>query len=288
MKVGEFKKNLKLYPSGPSPSPSPSPSPRALLSKQFDCNLKEKERGERVTGDQIQGRQLRFELHNLFGQYLGNPTPAASNAVAPTKGKGTLGADPPEFTPKNPLEAPSGGPSHDPLPDMGSASMQSRLGPFDGLGRSHKLDCPRFDGTDFRGGLHKLNWTCYARSLQERFGSSLFRDPMAELVTLKQQGTVERYHDPFLSLLNQLQLPESYALSIFTSNLKLEIGQYLQLFKPQSLVEGCQMARQVETILLHSQKRTLFPSVGSFPRSLPVPSPSTSPGKSILPPIAVV
>ncbi|KAK5803842.1 hypothetical protein PVK06_031491 [Gossypium arboreum] len=171
---------------------------------------------------------------------------------------------------------------------MGSAGMQSRLDQFDGLGGSHKLDCPRFDGTDFRGGLHKLNWTCYTRSLQERFGSSLFQDPMAELVTLKQQGTVERYHDAFLSLLNQLQLPESYALSIFTSNLKLEIGRYLQLFKPQSLVEGFQIARQVETILLHSQKRTLFPSVGSFPRSLPVPSHSTSPGKSILPPIAVV
>lgn len=76
---------------------------------------------------------------------MGNPTPAASNAVAPAKGKGILGEDPPGSTPKDPLEAPTGGPSHDPLPEMGSASMQSR-----------KLDCPRFHGTNFRGWWSKL------------------------------------------------------------------------------------------------------------------------------------
>lgn len=69
-----------------------------------------------------------------------------------------------------------------------------------------------------------LNWPCYARSLQDKFGFSLFWDPMVDLVTLKQLGTVEQYHDVFVSLLNQWHLPEPYALSIFNSNLKLEIG----------------------------------------------------------------
>lgn len=68
---------------------------------------------------------------------------------------------------------------------------------------------------------------------------------MAELVKLKQRGTVDSYHDTFISLLNQLQLLENYALNIFTSNLKAEIGQYLQLFKPTSFVEGFLVARQV-------------------------------------------
>ncbi|XP_040944908.1 uncharacterized protein [Gossypium hirsutum] len=47
---------------------------------------------------------------------------------------------------------------------------------------------------------------------------------MAELVKLKQRGTVDSYHDTFISLLNQLQLLENYALNIFTSNLKAEIA----------------------------------------------------------------
>lgn len=67
----------------------------------------------------------------------------------------------------------------------------------------------------------------------------------------------------FISLLNQLHLLEPYALSIFVCNLKIEIGQYLQLFKPTSLLKGFQIAKQVERILLHSQKWTIFPTVGS-------------------------
>lgn len=94
-----------------------------------------------------------------------------------------------------------------------------------------------------QGGLQMLSWETYARGLQERFGSSNFTDPMTELVTLKQQGTVDLFHDQFVSILNQLHLPEPYALSIFISNLKVEVGQYLRLFKPQTLVEAYMLAK---------------------------------------------
>ncbi|KAK5846455.1 hypothetical protein PVK06_002745 [Gossypium arboreum] len=43
-----------------------------------------------------------------------------------------------------------------------------------------------------------LSWETYARGLQERFGSSNFTDPMTELETLKQQGTVDLFHGQFL------------------------------------------------------------------------------------------
>lgn len=69
-----------------------------------------------------------------------------------------------------------------------------------------------------------LDWTCYVHSLKERFRSNIFRDTMAELVTLKQQGSVDHFYDQFVSLLTQLQLPESYAFSIFISNLNLEVN----------------------------------------------------------------
>ncbi|KAH1121481.1 hypothetical protein J1N35_004641 [Gossypium stocksii] len=48
--------------------------------------------------------ELRFELHNLFEQYLGNLTLTTSNTVAQVKGKKILGGPPPRFPLKEPLE----------------------------------------------------------------------------------------------------------------------------------------------------------------------------------------
>ncbi|TYI10958.1 hypothetical protein ES332_A09G177500v1 [Gossypium tomentosum] len=95
----------------------------------------------------------------------------------------------------------------------------------------------------------------YARGIREHFGTDSFIDPMTELVILKQHGSVDQFHDGFLSLLNLLNLPEQHALSIFISNLKTEIGQYLKLFKPQTLVEGYNLARQVKNIVLGQVKK---------------------------------
>lgn len=78
---------------------------------------------------------------------------------------------------------------------------------------------------------------------------------MFELVSLKQHGYVDHFHDHFVSLLNQLHLLEVYVLSVFISNLKLDIGQYLQLFKPLTLVDGYLLASQVEGILLRPARK---------------------------------
>ncbi|KAK5794284.1 hypothetical protein PVK06_035503 [Gossypium arboreum] len=47
--------------------------------------------------------ELRSELHNLFEQYFGNLTPAATNTIAQVKDKGILGGAPLRFAPKDPL-----------------------------------------------------------------------------------------------------------------------------------------------------------------------------------------
>ncbi|TYI05342.1 hypothetical protein ES332_A10G081500v1 [Gossypium tomentosum] len=147
--------------------------------------------------------------------------------------------------------------------------------------KNNRLDCVKFDGSDFRGwwtkleqyfeaegiseaskvrtvmlnlegralewhhyysqrngGLQMLSWPAYLKSLQDRFGFGQFGNPMKELVNLKQQGTVEQDQDIFVGLLNQLHLSEPYALSIFLSNLKSEIGHYLDLFEPSTLMEA--------------------------------------------------
>lgn len=116
------------------------------------------------------------------------------------------------------------------------------------------------------GGIQMLSWDTYARGLQEKFNSFNFTEPMAELVTFKKQGSVDQFHDQFVSILNQLHLHEPYTLSIFISNLKVEIGQYLRLFKPQTLLEAFMLARQVEGIVpTNMVKRTpLMGGVGVF------------------------
>ena len=54
------------------------------------------------------------------------------------------------------------------------------------------------------GGLSNLKWPRYLEDLRRRFGKSEFVDPMAELVSLKQTGTMEEYYEQFLLLLNTL------------------------------------------------------------------------------------
>lgn len=78
-----------------------------------------------------------------------------------------------------------------------------------------------------------LNWHYfytqkhYTYVLKERFGTNVFKDTMMELVILKQLGTVEYFHEQFVSLLNQLLLTESYALNIYISNLTVDISKHL-------------------------------------------------------------
>ncbi|KAK8303728.1 hypothetical protein V6Z12_D04G170100 [Gossypium hirsutum] len=94
---------------------------------------------------------------------------------------------------------------------------------------------------------------------------------MRQLVNLKQQGSVEQYQDVFVGLLNQLHLPETYALSISVSNLRAEISHYLDLFEPSTLLEAFQLARKVEVLISQSGKGSTTMGMG-LPRTLPTTS----------------
>lgn len=83
---------------------------------------------------------------------------------------------------------------------------------------------------------------------------------MSKLVTLKEQDSMEHLHDFFVSLLNQIDLPEQHALSIFISNLKHDVRKYLWLFKLQTLVDAFHLANQVEDILNTSPGRGFWSS----------------------------
>ncbi|MBA0589947.1 hypothetical protein Gorai_018669, partial [Gossypium raimondii] len=63
-----------------------------------------------------------------------------------------------------------------------------------------------------------------------------------------------------------IDLLEPYALSVFISNLKHEVRQYLQLFKPHNLVDTFHLASQVEDILNTSPKKGFLTSSSSTNR----------------------
>ena len=109
------------------------------------------------------------------------------------------------------------------------------------------------------GGLAKLQWSGYLDELRRRFGKSEFSDPMSELVSLRQTGTVEEYYEQFLSLLNALQLSPDYALSIFTSNLKTEVGKTIRLFFLKTITHAFNLAKQLESLNTSTLQKPYIP-----------------------------
>ncbi|KAL0324846.1 UNVERIFIED_CONTAM: hypothetical protein Scaly_1641400 [Sesamum calycinum] len=67
------------------------------------------------------------------------------------------------------------------------------------------------------------NWEEYVRALYDRFGTQLYDDPMAELMNLKQVGTVQDYLDKFDELLNRVDLLEAYVVSCLLAGLRSDI-----------------------------------------------------------------
>lgn len=110
----------------------------------------------------------------------------------------------------------------------------------------------------------------YAQDLKERFGTNIFQDSIVDLVLIRQQGSVDLYHDQFVNIFTQIRLSKSYALSVFVSNLKEKIRKYLQHFRPRTLVEAFHIARQVEDILKNTLRKG-FLSGGYTPSKFTIP-----------------
>lgn len=85
-------------------------------------------------------------------------------------------------------------------------------------------------------------WEEYVSTLNTRFGTYLYDDPMAELKELKQTGSVMDYHDKFDTLLN-MELAEEYAVSCFISGLKEEIQVPVRMFQPRTLQKALSLAK---------------------------------------------
>jgi len=99
-------------------------------------------------------------------------------------------------------------------------------------------------------------WDEYKGAMAARFGIQPFDDPLAELMKLKQQGTVEQYQESFDALLNRVELPISHAVSCFLSGLCDEIQNAVRMFKPQTIHDAYCLAKLQEATLASISRRT--------------------------------
>ena len=104
-------------------------------------------------------------------------------------------------------------------------------------------------------------WEEYVRELSSRFGDSLYDDPMRELKSLKQSGSVKEYHDVFEELLNRVDLPKDYATSCFLSGLKPEIQLILRMFMPKN-VQHARILTKIEEakMIVQSKEKVMSKS----------------------------
>lgn len=77
----------------------------------------------------------------------------------------------------------------------------------------------------YKKGTTNVSWAEYVQALEGRFGDLSIGDPMAELLALKQSGTVSQFHDKFEFYLGRVDLTEEYAISFFLNGLKPLIQQ---------------------------------------------------------------
>ena len=100
-----------------------------------------------------------------------------------------------------------------------------------------------------------------------RSGSRALYNHLAELMKVRQTGSVEQYRERFNSLIARLELPVSYGILCFISGLKDEIRTGVRMFNPRTLHEAYCLALLQEATLASMARKTT-PSVEGTPSPL--------------------
>lgn len=80
------------------------------------------------------------------------------------------------------------------------------------------------------------DWSSFIRALQQRFGTSIYDDPLGSLSKLTQAGRVADYRAEFETLMPRITgVSEAMFLNFFVWGLKMEIRRELLLAKPIDL-----------------------------------------------------
>ncbi|KAJ0481983.1 putative retrotransposon gag domain, aspartic peptidase domain superfamily [Helianthus annuus] len=110
--------------------------------------------------------------------------------------------------------------------------------------------------------IDTVSWEDYSRSATARFSMDLLEDAMEELKNLHQTGSLQDYCDAFDALLNKVNIPQDYAMSMFVGGLRMELRCLVKAFKPRNLREAYAITKQQENLHnilfgnLHNKKYT--------------------------------
>ena len=86
-----------------------------------------------------------------------------------------------------------------------------------------------------RNQIEEPSWDVYVEALKGRFSDKIYEDPMADLKSLVQIGTLQNYLEEFDVLSNRVTLIEEYSLSCFLSGLRDEIRIPIRMLGPTTL-----------------------------------------------------
>ncbi|GJS00938.1 putative nucleotidyltransferase, ribonuclease H [Tanacetum coccineum] len=91
--------------------------------------------------------------------------------------------------------------------------------------------------------ISEIPWNDYVKSISARFSNAMFEDPLEELASLNQTGTLHELNTTFDSLLNKVNLTETQAISLYLKALKPDIRGPVKMFKPRTLHEAYGLAK---------------------------------------------
>jgi hypothetical protein len=81
-----------------------------------------------------------------------------------------------------------------------------------------------------------VSWSEYVEALCCRFGGE--KNPLEELIELKQKNDLETYIKDFDILWNRSEISEKNALVFFIGGLDVEVKNMIKMFEPKSLKQA--------------------------------------------------
>nr|GEY05176.1 reverse transcriptase [Tanacetum cinerariifolium] len=109
--------------------------------------------------------------------------------------------------------------------------------------RIGKIEFPKFSGVDVEGWVYRCEHFfamdetpegMKLRSISARFSNVMFEDPLEELASLNQTGTLHDLNTAFDALLNKVNLTESQAISLYLKALSSDIRGMVKMFRPRN------------------------------------------------------
>ncbi|GJR21633.1 hypothetical protein Tco_0970160 [Tanacetum coccineum] len=120
---------------------------------------------------------------------------------------------------------------------------------------------------DFKTHGEAVTWAEYEEAVLKIFGDAN-EDPVGELKNLRYKTSIKQYQRYFEALLNQVNITEAQAISMYIVGLPATIEMNVRMFKPRSLEDAFSLSSLQETTLALVKQR--------YNPILPTPRPTTA------------